>query len=111
MTTDPAPNTTESAMTLRGAFLQVIEFHTDRPGHVAAAVDDFTATMGGDSKVLRCAMATDRDHPGHHLLLVEFDSYESAMQNSAHPVTAAFAHALGQLATDVVYRNWDRTYA
>ena len=42
-------------------------------------------------------IAADRDRPGYYLNLVEFDSYESAMENSNRPETAEFSAKMAEL--------------
>ena len=41
----------------------------------------------------------DRDTPGRYLALIEFDSYEEAMRNSADPDTSKMAEQMGALCT------------
>jgi len=45
----------------------------------------------------RVTVTEDRDHPGAYRSIVEFDSYESAMENSKRPQTAEFAEKMMKL--------------
>ncbi|XTR51385.1 hypothetical protein ACOM2C_14390 [Pseudarthrobacter sp. So.54] len=56
----------------------------------------------------RILAAADRDRPGTYLTVVEFDSYESAMENSARPETSDFAARMAALCDGPpVFRNLD----
>jgi hypothetical protein len=41
----------------------------------------------------------DRNQPGRYLAVIEFNSYEEAMQNSADPETTKFAEQMAGLCT------------
>ena len=47
--------------------------------------------------VRRVTITTDRDRPGYHFTIAEFDSYESAMENSNRPETSEFAPKMAKL--------------
>jgi hypothetical protein len=50
----------------------------------------------------------DRDEPGTYLQIVEFPSYEAAMENSGHPETEALAQRLATLCSGPPkFRNLD----
>lgn len=80
-------------------FVQIIDFRTSRIDEVQALGDEFVAARvgEGDSRVVRAVVTADRDVPGRYLNIVEFDSYETAMENSARPETGAFAAQLAAL--------------
>jgi hypothetical protein len=46
---------------------------------------------------LRGTVTADRERPGYYLNIVEFESYESAMTNSARPDVSAFASKMAAL--------------
>jgi hypothetical protein len=73
------------------AFLQIIEYQTSRIEEVAALGTEFreqmAATPDGGAKPLGGTITADRDRPGYFLSLVEFDSYEAAMEASNRPET------------------------
>ena len=81
-------------------FVQIIEFKTDRIDEIRALADDLRTRLagdGGDLSVVRGTVAANRDRPGYYLNIVEFDSYESAMENSNRPETSQFAARMAEL--------------
>lgn len=89
-------------------FVQIIEFQTSRIEEIEAlgrpSRDEGTtpATFG------RITATADRDRPGTYLTIVEFESYESAMQNSNRPETSEFAAKMAALCDGpITYRNLD----
>ena len=74
------------------------------------------AETGDDTgSALRGTVTEDRDRPGYYLNIVEFDSYESAMENSARPETGRFAEQMAKLCDGPptfhdleVVLTWDR---
>ena len=45
----------------------------------------------------RTTIGADRDRPGYYLNIVEFASYEAAMENSSRPEIGEFAARLAKL--------------
>jgi quinol monooxygenase YgiN len=89
-------------------FVQIIEFQTSR----IAEVEELgrpSRTEGATMPTFRGIKATaDRDRPGTYLTIVEFDSYESAMENSNRPETSEFAAKMAALCDGPpVFRNLD----
>ena len=81
-----------------GSFIQVIEYSSSRIDEIKALGEKVRAERSGDAGGPRIVRVTeDRDKPGHYYTIVEFDSYESAMENSDHPATQAFAAEMAQL--------------
>jgi hypothetical protein len=80
-------------------FVQIIEFKTSRIDEIRALGEEMRAqrATGGASAVLRGTFAADRDRPGYYLNVIEFDSYESAMENSNRPETTEFATRMAKL--------------
>ena len=75
-------------------FMQIIEFTTSRPEEVRALAEQYRAdrkAKGDAAPVLRGTFTADRDRPNTYLNIVEFPSYEAAMENSRHPATSDFA--------------------
>lgn len=90
------------------AFIQLIEFRTDRIDEFDAKVEAWAASIGANRAVRWSITGADRDRPGTYVQLVEFPSYEAAMANSADPATSAFADELRALCTgETVFRNLD----
>jgi quinol monooxygenase YgiN len=78
-------------------FIQVIECRTSRQDEMAAAVDELERKVGDRSTVRRSIRTQDRDDPNHVMVIVFFDSYESAMENSTLPETDEFATTMMSL--------------
>ncbi len=53
-------------------------------------------------------VAADRDHPGRYQTIVEFESYEAAMENSNRPETHEFSAKMAELCDGPpTFRNLD----
>ena len=78
-------------------FIQIIEYQTSRIDEVQALINELRAQMAGDTTVRRGTITADRDRPGYYLSIIEFDSYESAMENSNRPETGEFAAQMAEL--------------
>jgi hypothetical protein len=59
---------------------------------------EWEKAASGQSTSGRRVLTQDRDNPGRYLVIVFFDSYESAMENSNNPVTQEFAEKMTALA-------------
>ena len=79
------------------AFIQVIEFSTTRPDEVKKLSDEYRDTTEGRRTVVRATLCRDRDGSDRYVNIVEFDSYEAAMENSNLPETQAFAERMAEL--------------
>ena len=105
----------EPAVSAPGAFVQLIEFDTDRIAEWDAIIDRWAAAIGAQRTARWSIMGADRDHSGRHVAIVEFPSYTEAMANSGHPATAAFLKELQSISSsEPQFRNLDvrsaRTY-
>jgi hypothetical protein len=78
-------------------FIQIIEYQTSRIDEVQALIEERRSQMAGDTTVRRGTLAADRDRPGYYLSIIEFDSYESAMENSNRPETGELAASMAKL--------------
>ena len=89
-------------------FVQIIEFQTSRIEEIEA-LGRPSRTEGSTAPTFRRILATaDRDRPGTYLTIVEFDSYDSAMENSSRPETSDFAARMAALCDGPpVFRNLD----
>ncbi|QDW28660.1 hypothetical protein FFF93_001810 [Arthrobacter sp. KBS0702] len=89
-------------------FVQIIEFQSSRIDEIEA-LGRPSRTDGDTAPTFRRILNTaDRDRPGTYLTIVEFDSYESAMENSARPETSDFAARMAALCdSPPVFRNLD----
>jgi Protein of unknown function (DUF1059) len=91
-----------------GAFVQLIEFDTDRVAEWDAIVGRWADAIGAQRTVRWSILGTDRDRPGHHVAMVEFPGYTEAMANSGHPATEAFLKELQAICDDEPrFRNLD----
>ena len=91
-----------------GAFVQLIEFDTDRITEWGAIVDRWAAAIGAQRAVRWAVLGADRDRPGHYVAVVEFPGYAEAMANSGHPATASFLKELRSICrTAPEFRNLD----
>jgi hypothetical protein len=90
------------------AFVQIIEFQTSKIAEFDAALDEWMAKSEGWRAPTRAVHAEDRDRPGTYLQIVEFPSYEKAMENSTRPETTEFAQRLARLCDGPpMFRNLD----
>jgi hypothetical protein len=91
----------EASTTVREAamagFVQIVEFKTSRIDEVQALIEERQPQMEAGSTVRRLIATADRDRPGYYLTIIEFDSYESAMENSNRPETSEFSSAMAKL--------------
>jgi hypothetical protein len=91
-----------------GAFVQLIEFDTDRSTEWGAIIDRWTAAIGARRTVRWAILGTDRDRPGRYVAAVEFPRYADAMANSGHPATQAFRTELQSISSsEPQFRNLD----
>lgn len=73
-------------------FIQVIEYDSSRPEEVDKLMGEWQAATSGEAMGFRRAMHSHtHGKSGHFVDVVEFDSYEAAMANSARPETGAMA--------------------
>jgi hypothetical protein len=78
-------------------FIQIIEGRTSRYDEMKALTQDFRERTEGESTVRRSIETKDRDDPSRFMVLVFFDSYESAMENSNRPETDEFSQKMAEL--------------
>jgi quinol monooxygenase YgiN len=79
------------------AFIQIIEYETDRADEIAELMSEMDTDGGDASGFVRLAVTQDRDDPRRYLTIVEFESYEIAMENSDKPETGEMAAKLAAL--------------
>src|SRR4051794_25610945 len=77
-------------------FVQIIEYKTSRFDEVKKMGEEIAANDAG-SLARRITATENRDKPGTFMTIVEFDSYDSAMENSKRPETAEFAEKMMKL--------------
>jgi hypothetical protein len=78
-------------------FVQIIDWKTSRWDEVEKLHAEWRERFPqmGPSRIL---VTADRDNAGSYMTVVEFPSYEAAMENSAHPATTEFAERMSELA-------------
>ena len=93
--------TAGSRLLLKGnqatAFVQIIEFRTSDIEQARRADDEWWRATEGKRTVRRELLARDRSDPGRYFAVVFFDSFESAMENSALPETQAVAEQYSKM--------------
>jgi quinol monooxygenase YgiN len=75
-------------------FIQLIEFKTADIEAFNRTLDEWLAKTEGVRTPTRATQCQDRDNTGTYIHIVEFASYEAAMENSNRPETAEFAAQL-----------------
>jgi hypothetical protein len=89
-------------------FVQIMEFQTDRIDEVEAHIDRMRDELGDRLKFTESIFCTDRGQPNTYVAIVEFPSYEVAMDNSTDPEVSKFAAGLTKLlGTSPSFRNLD----
>ena len=76
-------------------FVQIIEFKTSRIEEVEALIE--SRRSDGGMPMRRAMLTADRDRPDVYLSVLEFESYEQAMENSDKPETAEMAKRMASL--------------
>ena len=84
------------------AFIQVMEYQTAHPDELEALMDEWMAATEGKRTATHEVHASDRDHPGRYVDIIEFPSYEEAMRNSTLPETQRIAGKMRELCEDDV---------
>ena len=82
-------------------FAQIIDFETERLEEGQKLIQEYeeqARAQGRTDGPKRRTLLRDRDNPTHYMAVVEFDSYEAAMANSARPETGELSQKLGALA-------------
>lgn len=80
-------------------FIQVIDYQTDRGSEIEALLDEWRDSTEGRRSTANSVTSRDREHPDHYVTIVEFPSYEEAMENSSLPETQQFASRMAALCT------------
>jgi len=89
-------------------FVQLIEFTTSDIDAFNRTLDEWLAKTAGIRTASKAMQTRDRDRDGTYVHIVEFPSYEAAMENSNRPETAEFAAQLARLCDGPpTFRNLD----
>ena len=81
------------------SFIQIIDFHTTDVESIMKSHEKWLAATEGQRTIRRDIVARDRNDANHYVVLAFFDSYESAMVNSALPGTQESAKEFAAAAT------------
>ncbi|ADB33617.1 hypothetical protein Kfla_4599 [Kribbella flavida DSM 17836] len=92
-------------------FVQIIEYRTAKPDEVVALMTEFRAqrqASGEGPGPTRAMACVDRDTADRYVSIIEFASYEEAMENSKRSDTSEFAAGLAELCDGPpTFRNLD----
>ena len=78
-------------------FIQIVTIRTDRLKDVETTLLQWISATAGRRTAERATLTTDRDDPNTYVQIIEFPSYEAAMENSRLPETEQFAERLAEL--------------
>jgi quinol monooxygenase YgiN len=93
-------------------FIQIIEFRTDRRDDLLGLAERWSADATGNGTASAAWLCTDRDDPGAWRWIVQFPSYDAAMQNSQRPETDAMSREFADLCDgEPVFRNLDVSHS
>jgi hypothetical protein len=89
-------------------FIQVIEYKTSRWDEMQPLLTRYRDETKGRGTAGRTTICVDRAAPGRYVAIVEFESYEAAMENSNLPETEEMAEAVMALCDEPpVFHNLD----
>jgi quinol monooxygenase YgiN len=89
-------------------FVRLIEFRTTRREELLELAGRWSEDAIGRGTARWAQLCADRDDHGSWRLVVEFDSYDAAMQNSQRPETDAMSREFADLCEGPpVFRNLD----
>src|SRR3954462_10547367 len=92
-------------------FVQIIEFSTTRPDEIRRLVNEYRDKRMAEDRTgtqPRGVLVKDRERANTYVNIVEFPSYEEAMENSNRPDTSEFAAEMAKLCDGPpTFRNLD----
>ena len=77
-------------------FVQIMELDTSKIDEVDALGRELAGVLGAEFKARKATTAEDRERRGHYYMIVEFDSYEEAMENSENAETTEYSERDGK---------------
>lgn len=90
------------------AFIQIIEYTTSRIDEFNGVLDEWLERTEGKRAATRGTQTQDRDKADTFLQIIEFPSYEKAMENSNLPETSELSAKLSTLCDGPpIFRNLD----
>jgi hypothetical protein len=88
-------------------FVQIVEFHSTKIDELRALSEEFERS-GPPGGLVHGVVTQDREDPTLYRTIVEFPSYEEAMENSADSRTSEFAGRMAALCDGPpAFRNLD----
>ena len=79
------------------AFIQLVDGHSDKFDEIEALTGQYDEAPAGRGTARRSIVTRDRNDSRRFVVVVFFDSYESAMENSNRPETQEFGQKLSAL--------------
>jgi hypothetical protein len=88
-------------------FVQIVEFRSSKLDELRKLSDEFDDQRAAGA-LTHGVVTQDRDDPSLYRTIVEFPSYEAAMENSGRPETSEFAARMAALCDGPpTFRNLD----
>jgi quinol monooxygenase YgiN len=84
------------------SFIQIIEITSSKLDEMRALDEQWEKATEGKRTARRSIVTRDRNDPNQVRMIVFFDSYESAMENSNLPETQEFAARWAQLTEEPI---------
>ncbi len=89
-------------------FVQVMEFDSTNIEGLEDVSNRMHEEIGSDVPTSKATVTSDRERPGHFVVIVEFESYDEAMKLSNDPRMAKYAEEMNALADGPIkYYNLD----
>ena len=89
-------------------FIQIIEYRTKKVDEFDALLEEWLANSADWRTSTRAVRTKDRDAADTYAQIVEFPSFEKAMENSGRPETKEFADKLAAICEGPAsFRNLD----
>jgi hypothetical protein len=89
------------------AFIQIIDFRSKDFDQIHALDEEWAQSTEGKRTARRSIFTRDRNDEDHYQVIVFFDSYESAMENSELPETQAIAEKMTAISESPVFYDLD----
>jgi len=86
-------------------FIQIMEFTTSDIEAVLAVTEEWKKATEGRRTARHEIVTRDRNNPDRYRIIVYFDSYESAMENSELPETKEFAERQATMLEDMSFTD------
>jgi quinol monooxygenase YgiN len=89
-------------------FIQFVEFEATDIDAVTTALERFRDEHPGALTASASTTVEDRDRPGTFISIVEFPSYEKAMEQQSNPAASEFSASVAKVMTGAPrFRNLD----